>query len=707
MARADRPLSFALSAEQWLEIDRICDRYETDWTPHRSGEINAWIQRAEPELRACLAEELIALDRQLRSAAGLSADSPRAIEAVCGAEGSTASSLQPQTGATAQSGLTLGPDEPREGQTSHRFGTATTQPNRSFTDTMSQTDESGFGIAMPLQSRCAVDLPKQIGKYRVISYLSGGGQGDVFRAVHPMLDREVVIKLGRCRYHQDSPEAQALLREGRILAQLDHLHLVRVYDLDFYEGFPFLVLDFVQGRTLRQLSANGAIDVRSAAQWVAQAARALAEVHRQGLLHLDLKPENILIDTAGRARVIDFGLALLPELWSDDPQSEGTFRGTPAYASPEQASGRLPQADCRTDVFGLGALLFALLTGRPPYQGDSTREVLARAAKGHFDRSLLRGVPGRLVAIVLRAMAVHPEGRYASAVELAEALESFIEAESRSHRRGRWATVAAALVVVAALALAAVVSSPGRQLFHKVFSVPSIPVASRSSDATARPSGNRQPFADEAAKDSSSTDRLGDGLVAQPEGTEGKRPQEIANDPTTEPKGVALRLPRPPSAESGTSRESAVGGLPHKPDSSADESPGKSETPGELLVRSSDIPRPPGPGLEAGSASSRGAMVGSGAPALLHWDRQMGVLLRGDRVIRRVRVAQASNLARLLDAFESAGWPKWLDRPLGDHTDRKTLFSTVSSLNETLDEVRFRVSGEGVEWFIVGPVSGN
>src|SRR5262249_36951724 len=165
---------------------------------------------------------------------------------------------------------------------------------------------------------------------------------------------------------------------------------------------------------------------RAAAALVARAARAVAAAHRRGVTHQDLKPRNILVDEARQPRVIDFGLARLRHAWRDEHVPDGLVSGTIAYLSPEQARGGNSRAGPRTDVFALGAVLYYLLVGRAPFAGDGFDDSLARARQGAFDRGALRrpGVPRRLEAICLRAMAAEPEGRYATADELAADLEA-------------------------------------------------------------------------------------------------------------------------------------------------------------------------------------------------------------------------------------------------------------------------------------------
>ncbi|HEV3262881.1 MAG TPA: protein kinase [Gemmataceae bacterium] len=289
--------------------------------------------------------------------------------------------------------------------------------------------------------------PQWIGKYRVVERLAGGGQAEVFRAVHPNLPgRDVVIKWA----HQHLPPfvQQMLITEGGVLARLDDPGLVRVYDADVHEGRPFVVMEYVAGRTLQQQLNQERPTVRQAAALVAELAHTLAGVHRHGVYHRDLKPANVLIDAAGRLRLADFGLALMEESWGPPDRPEGFVAGTFQFMAPEQAEGRTNRIGPRTDVFGLGALLYALLTGRSPYQGADRKELQeqARQAKVVPPRQLNRAVPRPLERICLKALAADPERRYASASQLEAALRRYL-------RRRRSAAALAGLVLLGGSAL--------------------------------------------------------------------------------------------------------------------------------------------------------------------------------------------------------------------------------------------------------------
>jgi predicted Ser/Thr protein kinase len=266
-------------------------------------------------------------------------------------------------------------------------------------------------------------LPPSVGKYRIVGRVTVSGQAEVFRAVHPTLQKELIVKLARRGFEPGEADRDAMAREARILSELDHPGLVRVYDLDVHEGRFFLALEYVRGLTLEQHSEQQRPTPRQAAALVADVARALATAHRRGVYHQDIKPRNILVDESGKPRLIDFGLARWRDAFSTDV--EGPSGGTLAYMAPEQALGEA--AGPWSDLFALGGVLYFLLTGRAPFAAKDPADALARARRCDFDAAALRaaGVPRRLRRILLKAMAAEPAGRHASAEHLAVELERF------------------------------------------------------------------------------------------------------------------------------------------------------------------------------------------------------------------------------------------------------------------------------------------
>jgi predicted Ser/Thr protein kinase len=280
--------------------------------------------------------------------------------------------------------------------------------------------------------------PDTIGRYRIVGELDRGGQAVVYRAIHPTLPRDLAIKIA----HDPCPIDQSLLKaDAERLSELEHPNLVRVHDLDTHEGRPFVVMEFVRGNTLQQVADQARPSPRQAAEWVGAIARALAYVHRQGVVHQDIKPKNIMLDESGRPRLIDFGMARWRHAWSG--KRTGPSGGTLAFMAPEQARGETERIGAPSDIFALGGVLYFLLTGKSPFGGRTDRERWTRARQCDFDQSALRSkrIPRGLERIVLKAMAAQPEDRYGSAEEMAIALEAFL------NRRRRLARLVGTLVV--------------------------------------------------------------------------------------------------------------------------------------------------------------------------------------------------------------------------------------------------------------------
>jgi tRNA A-37 threonylcarbamoyl transferase component Bud32 len=292
---------------------------------------------------------------------------------------------------------------------------------------LGETVTAPLGRVPPAGSATA-DPPDQIGGYRVVARLGGGGQAELFRVNDPMLARELALKLGRKPFDLDSPaERDDLIREARTLAALRHDDLVNVHALGFLDdGRPYLVMDLVLGSNLEEHVGSGRMDPRRAAELVGRLARVVEHLHAHGVLHLDIKPRNIMIDGQGRPRLIDLGLARLRYAWAPEPDLP--WGGTLNYLAPEQAQAEVDRVGRPTDLFGLGGVLFFLLTGRPLYRGTNRDELLARAQRGAYDAEALAAaeVPARLKTICRRALALNPADRHHSAGDLAADLEEFL-----------------------------------------------------------------------------------------------------------------------------------------------------------------------------------------------------------------------------------------------------------------------------------------
>ncbi len=274
------------------------------------------------------------------------------------------------------------------------------------------------------------ELPvERIGPYRLLEQVGRGGMGVVYRAYQENLERTVALKMlapGRTALDY----LQRFRQEVRAMAGLSHPHVVAVFDAGEVLGRPYLVMEFVEGQTLQEyLEQHGPLEPEQAARFVAQVAQAVEFLHQKGLLHRDLKPSNILLDPSGHVRVTDFGLVAVLE--RGQAHDAGVLAGTPAYMAPEQVDPQHAPVDQRSDVYGLGALLYTLLTGQPPVQGQDLWDTLARVARWEprLPSELTPGVPQELERVCMKCLEKHPQDRYLSAQAVAQELQRFLQGE--------------------------------------------------------------------------------------------------------------------------------------------------------------------------------------------------------------------------------------------------------------------------------------
>ncbi|MGH7271707.1 MAG: serine/threonine-protein kinase, partial [Polyangiaceae bacterium] len=278
---------------------------------------------------------------------------------------------------------------------------------------------------------------RSLGRYRLKKRIAAGGMGDVWLAYHPGLKRDVAVKILRPDAIEKSSHALARFeQEVSATTQLLHPNTIRIFDFGKTEdGLWYYVMELLEGETIAEIvSRLGPMDPARAIHIVGQAARALGEAHERGIVHRDVKPENIFLTALGGehdfVKVLDFGIAKV-----ENPEVAmtltGSVLGTPAYISPEVAMG-LP-ADARSDVYGLGILLFFMLCGKPPFEGESAGAVLlAHASESPPSPSgiLGRRLPSDVEAVVMRAIEKDPAHRYPNASEFALAISACTQAGS-------------------------------------------------------------------------------------------------------------------------------------------------------------------------------------------------------------------------------------------------------------------------------------
>jgi tetratricopeptide (TPR) repeat protein len=277
---------------------------------------------------------------------------------------------------------------------------------------------------------------RYFGDYEIRRALGRGGMGVVYEAHQASLNRPVALKLVKAGLLAGDDELRRFRNEAEAVARLDHPGIVPIYEVGEHDGQHYFSMKLISGGSLVPLLDRYRDDLRAAARLAAAAAEAVAHAHVRGILHRDLKPANILVDAEGRPHVTDFGLAKRVEADVEFTQS-GAILGTPAYMSPEQAGGRSGSITTATDVYGLGALLYALLTGRAPFGGDSVLETIdaVRNVPPEAPRKLNAAVPRDLETICLKGLEKDPRRRYATAQALADDLHAWLELRPIAARR--------------------------------------------------------------------------------------------------------------------------------------------------------------------------------------------------------------------------------------------------------------------------------
>ena len=217
--------------------------------------------------------------------------------------------------------------------------------------------------------------PPRIPGYEILEVLGRGGMGVVYKAVHLRLNRAVALKMLLAGAFATRAERQRFSREAEVVAKLRHPNIVQVHDVGDLDGRPYFTMEFVEGGSLAELIAGTPRPARQAAELMATLADAMEAAHRGGIVHRDLKPSNVLLTADGTPKIGDFGLARHLEVGPSLTQS-GAAVGTPSYMAPEQARGKSGEAGPAADIYALGAMLYELLTGRPPFRAESAAETL-------------------------------------------------------------------------------------------------------------------------------------------------------------------------------------------------------------------------------------------------------------------------------------------------------------------------------------------
>ena len=311
----------------------------------------------------------------------------------------------------------------------------------------------------------------ELGDYELLEEVGRGGQGVVFRARQKSLNRTVALKVISLGHWATKADLKRFRREALAAASLDHPSIVPIHEVGERDGSCYFSMQFIEGGQLDEVVKHAPMSTRQAAELIAKVARTVHYAHEHGILHRDIKPGNILLDQKGEPHLTDFGLARLIESESTVTRTLEVL-GTPSYMAPEQATGNNPAGaglTSATDVYGLGAVLYQLLTGHPPFAGGTTYETikLVLDTEPRPPRLLNPKIGRELSTVCLKCLEKDPKRRYSSALALAEDLEHWLKHEpicakrSGIFTRGRkWVrrNAATAALIASLVALAAIVS---------------------------------------------------------------------------------------------------------------------------------------------------------------------------------------------------------------------------------------------------------
>ena len=392
----------SLSPTEIQLLDRICDAFEQAWRAGTHPLIEEHLEQVEPELRSALLEELVAQEVDLRRAAGDKITTQEYLDRF-----------------------------PTQSQAVYRGYAMAPQRAPELQDTLLPGSLDDVSRATAADTKV-----RYFGDYELLNEVARGGMGVVYKARQVSLNRIVALKMILAGQLAGEEDVRRFHAEAEAAANLDHPGIVPIYEIGEHNGQHYFSMGFMDGESLAQRIRERPLPPREAAEIVRKVAQAIAYAHEQGVIHRDLKPGNVLIDKSGEPKVTDFGLAKRIE-GGGDLTATGQILGTPSYMPPEQASGDTAQLTALADVYSLGAMLYALVTGRPPFQADNPVDTLMQVTQQEPVpiHQLNSTVPVDLETISLKCLNKLPNKRYASAGELANELERFLEGKPIQARR--------------------------------------------------------------------------------------------------------------------------------------------------------------------------------------------------------------------------------------------------------------------------------
>lgn len=322
------------------------------------------------------------------------------------------------------------PSGPKSGPASPRKATpatgATAKP-RVSPEELAGSAQLTFDPNHPLLQKDRLEIPG----FEILGEIGRGNMGVIYKARQTKLNRIVALKMILSGKHADQTQLRRFQTEAESIGRVHHPNIVQVYNVGEYEEQPYLVMEYVDGGSLDRKLRGRTLPPKQAAQLIQTLARAIQAAHDQGIIHRDLKPGNILLTSRGVPKITDFGLA---KRLDEDMQATatGTILGTPSYMAPEQARANKLPVSPATDVYGLGAILYELLTGRPPFKEETFLDTMLQVVSTPPvpPREINPKVPPQLEAICLRCLAKDPTERYLTAAALADALGNFLNRQA-------------------------------------------------------------------------------------------------------------------------------------------------------------------------------------------------------------------------------------------------------------------------------------
>src|SRR5215204_4784318 len=262
---------------------------------------------------------------------------------------------------------------------------------------------------------------QMLGSYRIINQIGQGGMATVYKAYQASMDRNVAVKVLPGQLAESAEFMQRFQQEARIIARLEHPHILPVFDYGENDGIPYFVMRYLEAGSLKDKMALGPLTLAEIDRVFTQLADALGYAHARGIVHRDLKPANALVDSDGNLFLTDFGIAKLLESASPRLTQTDAIMGTPAYISPEQAQAQ--KVDQRSDIYSLGIILYEMVTGQVPFTADTPLAIILKHISDPMPLpSLLKpDIPPSIERVILKALAKEPGDRFATAAEFLSA----------------------------------------------------------------------------------------------------------------------------------------------------------------------------------------------------------------------------------------------------------------------------------------------